>query len=150
MKLSETMTRFRKLGMILLVGSLASGCRSVSIHGVIQTSAEQPIAQATMTLEGPQPGAHPVVASSDPNGCFNFYETIGGHQGDYILLIDLPGYKPLRFPVAAGSDNLLLVTMEREAGAGSSMARPISSSERYMRYTTPCEPLIHGSSLTLH
>jgi hypothetical protein len=150
MKRSETMTRLRELGAILLIGVLAAGCRSVSIYGVIQTSAEEPIAKATLTLEAAQTGAHALTGASDLNGCFNLFETISRRHGDYILVVDLAGYKPLRVPVAAGPDNLLLITMAPEVGAGPSSVRPISSSERYMRYTTPCEPLIHGSSLTLH
>jgi len=130
---------------------LAVGCRSVSVRGVVETVDEHPVAKAVVTLQPEGADAHAVTALSDPNGCFDLFQTIPQHHGDYHLLVDLPGYKPLSIPVAAGPDNLLLLMLEPATGGGSSTARPISSSERYLRYATPCESLVHAaSSLTLH
>ena len=136
--------------LLLAIAVIASGCRSVSVRGVIQTTREQPIAQATLALRPGNTSENAVTGSSDSNGCFNLYQTIPGHHGEYVLIVDLPGYKPLRVSVAAGPDNLLLVTMEAASAAGSSTVRPISSAERYLRYATPCEPLVNASSISRH
>lgn len=135
---------------LLLLSVLAAGCRSVWVHGVIQTNDEHPVAHASLILRSGEPGEHQLIGSSEPSGCFDLFETIRRNHGDYYLFVDLPGYKPVRVPIAPRLDNLLLVTLEPETSAASSTVRPISSSERYIRYATPCEPLVTGSSITLH
>jgi hypothetical protein len=135
----------------IAVGLFALGCTSVAVHGVIQTPDEQPVAKASVALQTPQSDKVIVTGSSDTRGCFNLFQTIPRHHGDYQFSVALPGYKPVSLTVNAGPDNLVLVTLEPATGDGSSSARPISSSERYLRYATPCEPLVNpGSSLTLH
>lgn len=135
---------------LLLLGLFTGGCRSVSVHGVIETPQQLPIAQASVTLRSEQPGAHAVSGSSEPTGCFNLFETIPRNHGDYHLFVESPGYKPVSVPIAPRLDNLLVVTLVPETSAASSTIRPISSSERYIRYATPCEPLVNANSISLH
>jgi hypothetical protein len=139
------------LGMLLLgLVVLVAGCRSVWVKGVIQTADEQPIANASVTLLPGEPAGHSLAGSSEPNGCFDLFETIARHQDGYILVVDSPGYKPLRIAVAVRLENLLLVTLEPTASSRPSAARPIRSAERYLRYGVPCEPELKANSLTLH
>jgi hypothetical protein len=136
--------------VLLLLGTLALGCRSVWVHGVIETSDVHPLPQAAVALVTAAPESHPLTSVSDANGCFDLFKSSPRRNGDYQLSVRLPGYKPLTVPVPTGPENLLLVVLEPADGTGSSTARPITSTERYMRYTTPCEPLVTGSRLTLH
>ena len=139
------------LGMLLLgLVVFVAGCRSVWVKGVIQTTDEQPIANASVTLRPGEPAGHSLAGSSEPNGCFDLFETIARHQDGYILVVDSPGYKPLRIAVAVRLENLLLVTLEPTASSKPSAARPIRSAERYLRYGVPCDPEFKANSLTLH
>jgi hypothetical protein len=139
------------LGTLLLaLVLLVAGCRSVSIRGVIQTADEQPIANASVTLRPGESAGHALDGSSEPNGCFDLFETISRHQDGYILVVDSPGYKPLRIAVAVRLENLLLITLEPTASSKPSAARPIRSAERYIRYGVPCDTEFSAHSLTLH
>ena len=138
--------RFRTL---LLLVALVVGCRSVSVKGVIQTPEEKPIANASLMLLPEDMAGHSLAGSSEPNGCFDLYETIDRHQSRFLLVVDSPGYQPLRIAVEA-HESLLLVTLEPITSPEPSDARPISSSERKIRYGVPCEPEVTGRSLTLH
>jgi len=120
------------------------------VKGVIQTADEQPIASASVTLLSGEPAGHSLAGSSEPNGCFDLFETIGRHQDDFILVVDSPGYKPLSIAVTVRVENLLLVILEPKASSKPSAARAIRSAERYMRYGAPCEPEYKANSLTLH
>jgi hypothetical protein len=139
-------TSSRKL-LALVV--LVAGCRSVWVHGVIQTADERPIANTSVTLQSGEPTGRSLAGSSEPNGCFDVFETIARHEGDYTLVVDAPGYKSLRIGVAVRVENLLLVTLEPTDSSKPSGARPIRSAERYGRYGVPCEPEF-ANSLTLH
>ena len=136
--------------LLLALVMLVAGCRSVSVKGVIQTADEQPVANASVTLRPAEPAGHSLAGSSDPNGCFDLYETIARHQDGYVLVVDSPGYKPLSIPVAVRVENLLLVTLEPAANSKPSAVRPVRSAERYMRYGVLCEPEYNANSLTLH
>ena len=136
--------------LLLVLAVLVAGCRSVWVKGVIQTDDEQPIANASVTLLPGEPSGHSLAGSSEPNGCFDLFETIGRHQDDFILVVNSPGYKPLSIAVAVRVENLLLVTLEPRANSKPSAARPIRSAERYMRYGVPCDPEYKANSLTLH
>jgi hypothetical protein len=139
------------LGILLLVlVVLVAGCRSVWVRGVIQTADEQPIANVPLTLRPAEPAGHSLSGSSEPNGCFDLFETIARNQDGYILVVDLPGYKPLRIAVAVRLENLLLITLEPIASSKPSTAKPIRSAERNIRYGVPCEPEVKANSLTLH
>jgi hypothetical protein len=120
------------------------------VKGVIQTADEQPIANASVTLRPGEPAGHSLAGSSEPNGCFDLFETIARHQDGYTLVVDSPGYKPLRIAVAVRLENLLLVTLEPTASSKPSAARPIQSAERNIRYGVPCDPEFKANSLTLH
>ena len=146
-----TTLRVEHPGMLLLaLVILFAGCRSVSVKGVIRTADEQPVANASVTLRPGEPAGHSLAGSSDPNGCFDLFETIARHQNGYVLVVDSPGYKPLSIAVAVRVENLLLVTLEPTANSKPSAVRPIRSAERYMRYGVPCEPEDNANSLTLH
>ena len=136
--------------LLLALVVLVAGCRSVWVQGVIQTSDEQPIANASVALRPGEPAGHSLTGSSDRNGCFDLFETIARHQDGYTLVVDSPGYKPLRIAVAVRVENLLLVTLEPTAISKPSAARPIRSAERYVRYGVPCDPEVKANSLTLH
>ena len=136
--------------LLLVLVALVAGCRSVWVKGVIQTADEQPIANASVTLHSGEPAGHSLADTSEPNGCFDLFETIARHQDGYILVVDSPGYKPLRIAVAVRLENLLLVTLEPTASSKPSEARPIRSAERYLRYGVPCEPEVKANSLSLH
>jgi len=143
--------RTDRLGVLLLgLVVLVAGCRSVWVKGVIKTADEQPIANASVTLQPGEPAGHSLAGSSEPNGCFDLFETIARHQNGYTLVVDSPGYKPLKIAVAVRLENLLLVTLEPTASSKPSEARPIRSPERYLRFGVPCEPEVKGNSLTLH
>ncbi len=120
------------------------------MKGVIQTADEQPIADASVTLLPGQPSGHSLAGSSEPNGCFDLFETIARHQDGFTLVVDSPGYKPLRIAVPVRLENLLLVTLEPKASSKPSAARTIRSAERYMRYGIPCDSGYNANSLTLH
>jgi len=120
------------------------------VKGVIQTADEQPITNASVTLLPGEPDGHSLAGLSEPNGCFDLFETIARHQDGFILVVDSPGYKPLRIAVPVRLENLLLVTLEPKASSKPSAARAIPSAERYMRYGVPCEPEVKANSLTLH
>ena len=136
--------------LLLALVVLVAGCRSVSVQGVIQTADEQPIANASVTLRPGGTAGHSLAVSSDPNGCFDLFQTIARHQNDYTLVVDSPGYKALRIALAGHLQNILLVTLEPTASSKPSAARPIRSAERYVRYGVPCEPEFKANSLTLH
>ena len=136
--------------LLLVLVALVAGCRSVWVKGVIQTADEQPIANASVTLHSGEPAGHSLADTSEPNGCFDLFETIARHQDGYILVVDSPGYKPLRIAVAVRLENLLLVPLEPTASSKPSEARPIRSAERYLRYGVPCEPEVKANSLSLH
>jgi hypothetical protein len=144
--------KLTKIGKMLLLALvvLVAGCRSVWVRGVIQTSDQQPIADASVTLRPGKLVGDSLAGSSEPNGCFDLFETIGRHQDRYILVVDSPGYKPLAIAVADRVENLLLVTLEPTGSSKPSEARPIRSAERYIRYGLPCEPEVKANSLTLH
>ena len=145
----KKLTKIGKMLLLVLV-ALVAGCRSVWVKGVIQTADEQPIANASVTLHSGEPAGHSLADTSEPNGCFDLFETIARHQDGYILVVDSPGYKPLRIAVAVRLENLLLVTLEPTASSKPSEARPIRSAERYLRYGVPCEPEVKANSLSLH
>ena len=145
----KKLTKIGKMLLLVLV-ALVAGCRSVWVKGVIQTADEQPIANASVTLHSGEPAGHSLADTSEPNGCFDLFETIARHQDGYILVVDSPGYKPLRIAVAVRLENLLLVTLEPTASSKPSEARPIRSVERYLRYGVPCEPEVKANSLSLH
>ncbi len=136
--------------LLLVLVVLAAGCRSVWVKGVVQTADEQPIANASVTLLPGEPAGHSLAGSSERNGCFDLFETIARNQNGYILVVDSPGYKPLRIAVAVRLENLLLVTLEPKATSKPSAARAIRSAERHIRYGVPCEPEFNANSLTLH
>ena len=135
--------------MLLVLVVLVAGCRSVWVKGVILTADEQPIANASVTLQPGESAGHSLAGSSEPNGCFDLFETIGRRQDGYILVVDSPGYKPLTIPVPVRLENLLLVTLEPTGSSKPSAARPIRSAERHLRYGLPCEPEVKANSLTL-
>ena len=120
------------------------------MKGVIQTADEQPIANVSVTLLPGEPAGHSLAGSSDRNGCFDLFETIPRYQDGFILVVDSPGYKPLRIAVPVRLENLLLVTLEPKANSKPSAARAIGSAERHMRYGVPCDPEYQANSLTLH
>jgi hypothetical protein len=145
-----TSVRDHLVVLLLVLVVLVAGCRSVWVKGVIQTADEQPIANASVTLLPGESAGHSLAGSSERNGCFDLFETIARHQDGYILVVDSPGYKPLRIAVAVRLENLLLVTLEPKATSKPSAARAIRSAERYIRYGVPCEPEFNANSLTLH
>jgi hypothetical protein len=136
--------------LLLALVVLVAGCRSVWVQGVIQTSDKQPIANASVTLRPGEPAGHSLAVSSDPNGCFDLFETTARHQDGYVLVVDSPGYKPLTIAVAVRLENLLLITLEPTATSKPSAARPIRSAERYVRYAVPCDSEVKANRLTLH
>jgi hypothetical protein len=138
------------LVFFIMLGVLAAGCRSISVKGVIATDDDHPIANALITLQPGERAGRSFAGSSEPNGCFNLYETIPRDQGRYLMVVESPGYKPLSIPVAVRVENLLLVTLEPTASSRPSAARPISPGERYARYVSPCDPEFKANSLTLH
>jgi len=129
---------------------LVAGCRSVWVHGVIQTADEKPIANVSVTLQPGEARGHDLGSSSDSNGCFDLFETVARHLDRYSVVVDSPGYKPLRIAVALRRENLLLVTLEPATSSKPSAARPIQPLERYGRFGVVCEPEPNASSLTLH
>jgi hypothetical protein len=129
--------------------ALVAGCRSIWVRGVIQTADEHPMANASVTARPADPGTHVVAGTSQPNGCFDLFHTIGRHENGYFLEVNSPGYKPVRIPLAIHVENPLLVTLQPIASPQASQARPIRSEERPLRYGA-CEPLVRGNSLSLH
>jgi len=128
-----------QLAAVLAFGALVAGCRSVWVHGVIQTADEHPIANARVALQS-ETDSHAPADTSEPNGCFDLFKTIRRDQGGYVLIVDSPGYKLLKVPLRIHVENLLLITLEPEGSALPSTARAIRSEERPLRYGA-CEPL---------
>ena len=135
--------------LLPVLAVLVAGCRSVWVHGVIQTADEKPIANVSVRLQPDEARGHDLGGSSDSNGCFDLFET-ARQQDRYTLVVDSPGYKALRIAVALRRENLLLVTLEPATSSKPSAARPIQSLERYGRFGVLCEPEDNASSLTLH
>src|SRR4029077_19298258 len=106
MPFTTSLRDHRGVPLVCLV-MLVAGCRSVWVKGVIQTADEQPIANASVTLRPGEPAEHSLAGSSELNGCFDLFETIGRHQDGYILVVDSPGFKPLKIAVAVRLENLL-------------------------------------------
>ena len=136
-----------RLATVLFI--FLAGCRSIWVRGVIQTADEHPIANALVTARSADHGTHVVAGTSEPNGCFDLFHTIGQNENSYFLEVDSPGYKPVRIALAIHVENLLLVTLEPVASPKASQARPIRSEERPQRYGA-CEPLVSGNTLSLH
>lgn len=140
----------RHVLLLLLASALISACASVSVKGVIRTIDDRPIAKASITLQSLDPAGSSFAGSSEPNGCFDLYETIGrDSRGGYVMIVEVPGYKRVNVAVAARRQNLLLVAMAPDGTSEESWARPISASERYVVYASPCEPEVRASGLGL-
>jgi hypothetical protein len=139
--------RFPTLILVLVI--LLAGCRSIWVRGVIQTADELPVANASVTARSADPGTRVVAGTSEPNGCFDLFHTIGRNENGYFLEVDSPGYKPVKIALAIHVENLMLVTLQPIASPQASQARPIRSEERPLRYGA-CEPLVSGNSLSLH
>jgi hypothetical protein len=140
----------QRILLLLLSAVVTSSCASVSVKGVIRTIDDRPIANASVRLQPRDPAGRSFAGSSEPNGCFDLYETIGRDQRGWVMVVEVPGYKPVSIDVAVRKENLLLVAMAPSAAIEASIARPISPSERYVVYASPCEPEVRASSLGLH
>ncbi len=124
--------------LVLFAALMATGCASVTVHGIVRDEQGQPVAIAAAKVSDETTGAVVVAGDTNANGCLGLFELVKGRQQSFVLRIEAPGYREAVLSFSRKEVLTLAVTLMAESGAAESTIRRIPWDEQASTYRLYC------------
>jgi hypothetical protein len=125
----------------VLPALLISACSSVQVRGIIRDANGRPIESASVTAHDETSNTSLASATSDANGCFNFFTVVRRDQPRLRVEVSAPRQKPVTLTVDRKQSDPVLVTLVDHSSVQDSGARTPTPLERANLYELNCESI---------
>jgi hypothetical protein len=124
--------------LVLIAALWATGCASVTVHGVVRDEQGQPVPNAVAKVSDETTGAVVVTGSANENGCLDLFELVKGKSQSFVLRVEAPGYREAVLSFSRKEVLTLAVTLMPESGPAESALRRLPWDEPPTTYRIPC------------